>query len=96
MIIRVLQDGQYDVSDDVVSELNRLDQQATDALDRSDQGALEQALAEMASAIKASGRRLPDDELTASQIVVPPSDFTLAETRKLMSDEGLIPELPTA
>jgi hypothetical protein len=94
MIIRVLQDGQYDVSDDVVGELNRLDRRATDALDRSDDGALEEALGEMVRAIKASGTRLPDDTLTASQIVIPPGDFTLDETRKLMSEQGLIPDPP--
>ncbi len=32
----------------------------------------------------------------ASELIIPPSDFTLEETRKLFTDEGLIPDLPVA
>ena len=93
MIVRVLDDGQYDIGDDVFEQLNGLDQQATEALDREDETELEQALSRMTELVRSSGRRLPDDELTTSQVVIPPSDLTLDETRKLMSDEGLIPDL---
>jgi hypothetical protein len=37
---------------------------------------------------------LSDDELSASDLIIPPSDLTLEETRRLFSDEGLIPDLP--
>ena len=36
----------------------------------------------------------PDEDLSASDLIIPPSDLTLEETRKLFSDEGLIPDLP--
>ena len=95
MIVRVLNDAQYEVSDDLLAQLNELDRQATDALERSDESSMQQALQEMGEAIRASGTRVADDDLALSQVVVPPDDFTLEETRKLMSDQGLIPDPPT-
>jgi hypothetical protein len=44
--------------------------------------------------VRAEGEKLPDDELSPSDAVIPPSDLTLAETRRLMSAEGFIPDLP--
>ena len=43
-----------------------------------------------------SGEPLPEDDLSASDLVIPPSDLTLEETRRLLSDDGLIPDLPAA
>ena len=44
--------------------------------------------------VQAQGERLADDDLSASDVVIPPSDLTLEETKRLFSDEGLIPDLP--
>ncbi len=45
--------------------------------------------------VKPDGERVPGNELTVSGLVIPPTDLTLEETRKLFSDDGLIPDLPT-
>lgn len=46
--------------------------------------------------VKARGTEVPLDEIATSDVVIPPSDLTLEETRTLMeSDEGLIPDIPT-
>ncbi len=44
--------------------------------------------------VRARGTKLADDELETSDVVIPPSDLTLEETRELMGDEGLIPDIP--
>ena len=41
-------------------------------------------------------QRLPDDDLSTSDAIVPPADLTLEETRRLFSGDGLIPDLPAA
>ena len=46
--------------------------------------------------VQTDGERVPDNELMPSDLVIPPSDLTLEETRKLFSDDGLIPDLPSA
>jgi hypothetical protein len=44
--------------------------------------------------VQERGERLADDELASSDLIIPPSDLTLEETRRLFSEEGLIPDLP--
>jgi hypothetical protein len=50
----------------------------------------------MAEAVRTNGARVPDDELSPSEAVVPPADLSLEEARLLFEDEGLIPDLPVA
>ena len=44
--------------------------------------------------MQTEGERLADDDLSASDVVIPPSDLTLEETQRLFSEQGLIPDLP--
>jgi hypothetical protein len=88
--------GQYRVDDSLVERLNELDGQAVAALERDDEAELDARLDEMADLVRANGDALPEDDLSASDIVIPPSDLTLDETRRLLSDDGLIPDLPAA
>ena len=88
MIVRILGGGgQFEVSDEVVSKLNELDDRAIAALDRSDEEELDGVLAQMAELVEAKGRRLPDDDLSASDLVIPPPDLSLEETRAFMVRE---------
>ena len=50
----------------------------------------------MAALVRAEGRELAADDLSPSEAIIPPSDLTLDEMRDLMSDDGLIPDLPPA
>lgn len=95
MIVRVLGGGgQFEVSDDVVSRLNELDDRAMAALDQSDEEELDGLLAQMGELVESEGRRLSDDDLSTSDLVIPPPDLSLEETRALFSEQGLIPDLP--
>lgn len=90
-------EGQYRVDEELVVALNDLDDQALAALGRDDEGELDRYLDEMWQLVKARGTEVPLDEIATSDVVIPPSDLTLEETRSLMeSDEGLIPDIPTA
>ncbi len=93
MIVRIMGEGQYRVDDALAERLNELDDRAMEALDRQDEAELDGYLDEMAQLVRSEGSRLPDDDLSASDAVVPPSDLTLAETAKLLSEEGFIPDL---
>ncbi len=95
MIVRVMGEGQYRVDDALAERLNELDDRAMEALDRQDEAELDGYLDEMAQLVRTEGSRLADDDLSASDAVVPPSDLTLAETAKLLSEEGFIPDLAT-
>jgi hypothetical protein len=87
-------EGQYRVSDELLQRLEELDDEAMAALNDEDEGELDAKLDEMSELVRKEGERLPDEDLSASDAVIPPSDLTLEETRQLFSEEGLIPDLP--
>jgi hypothetical protein len=97
MIVRLSGEGQFEVPDDLLEQLNEHDRRATEALDREDGADLGEHLRQIAELVRSSGRELADDELVTSAVVIPPSDLTLDEARRLMtSPEGLIPDPPVA
>ena len=93
MIVRVVGKGQYEVDEGLMERLNALDREAVEALESNDEETLDRSLDEMSALVREAGREVPGDRVTASDIVIPPSDLTLEETRKLLSAEGLLPDL---
>jgi PspAA-like protein len=96
VIVRIMGEGQWRVSEEVSARLNDLDDQAIAALGEDDEQRLDTVLEEMAALVRSEGAPLAVEELTPSEAVIPPSDLTLEETRLLFEGEGLIPDLPAA
>ena len=94
MIVRLSGEGQYRVADDVVQQLNELDDKAQAAVDAENEPELDRTLDEMWALVRRAGEPLPDEDLSPSDFVIPPSDLTLEETKRLFSHEGLIPDVP--
>jgi hypothetical protein len=88
-------DQQYRVDEGLLTQLDELDAQAVAALERNDEPELDRCLDAMWRMVQAQGSPLPDDELIESDVLIPPSDLTLEETRDLFSDHGLVPDLPS-
>ena len=91
MIVRILGEGQVDVPDGELDSLNNLDDALQRAVDGGDEQGFTQALAALLSRVRDLGRPLPDEEIVASELVLPSADASLAEVRELLGDEGLIP-----
>lgn len=91
MIVRVLGEGQFNVPEDRLPELNALDAELVAAIDAGDDIAFKGALGALLDAVRTSGERMPDDYLGPSEFVLPGPDSTLDEVRALLSDEGLVP-----
>jgi len=94
VIVRLMGEGQFRIGDELLPTLNELDDRAQAAADADDEPELDRLLEDMWKLVLAEGDRLADDDLSASDVVIPPSDLTLEETKRLFSDEGLIPDLP--
>jgi hypothetical protein len=94
VIVRLMGEGQFRVDDGARTQLDELDSTAQAAADAGDEPELDRVLDEMWQLVQSGGERLADDDLSASDVVIPPSDLTLEETKRLFSDEGLIPDLP--
>ena len=94
MIVRLMGEGQYRIDDALHADLDALDERAVSALEADDETELDARLDDMWRLVRERGERLADDDLSASDLIVPPSDLSLEETRALFADEGLIPDLP--
>ena len=94
MIVRLLNEGQWRIDDGLREQLNELDDQALAALEREDEEGLDRCLEEMWNLVRSEGEELAMDELRGSDIIIPPTDLTIEETRELFEGEGLIPDLP--
>jgi hypothetical protein len=85
MIVRILGEGQYSVSDKHRSEMEALDNTLLEAIDAGDEAAFEVALGAAAAEVRRVGTDLPDDAFYPSDLVLPFEDATLSETKELLA-----------
>jgi chromosome condensin MukBEF complex kleisin-like MukF subunit len=94
VIVRLMGEGQYRIDDGLRERLNELDGRAAEAMEREDEEELDARLQDMWDLVQAEGDPLPADDLSPSDVLIPPADLTLEETRELFGESGLIPDLP--
>ena len=91
MIVRILAEGQYDVSEDALERLNELDAAVEAAVEAGDEAALTTALTALHDAVRSAGAAHDPDSLDESDLILPPAGATIDEVRELLGDDGLIP-----
>jgi len=90
MIVRIQGEGQWELDGSQLDALNKIDNQIVEVLSDHDNVRFDALLHEMLDHVRRNGRRLGTDELVESELILPPSDATMAEVQKLFADEGLI------
>ena len=91
MIVRISNEGQYEVGEGDIAKLNELDNAAVAACESSSEDGFRRAFDELLDYVRNNGRVIGDDELMGSDIILPPVDVSLAEARTEFQGEGLIP-----
>jgi len=91
MIVRILGEGQLEVPESAVAELNELDAALEAAVNGNDEAAFRQALAALLARLRQVGSPADASDLRPSELIIPQPDATMAEVRKLLTDDGLIP-----
>lgn len=91
MIVRILGEGQFEVPDDLIDELNRLDEALVDAIESDDEGTFRAGLDALLVTVRNQAMPLPAERLSPSDLVLPPSEATIEEVRSILGEEGLIP-----
>jgi hypothetical protein len=91
VIVRILGEGQWELSDEDVADLNAHDAVIETAIETGDEETFRSGLTALVEAVRSRGTAVPDDSLSESDLILPPADATLEEVRELLSDEGLIP-----
>jgi len=93
VIVRILNEGQWQLDDHAVRELNALDDAVEAAVSSGSQEQLASALHSLLEQVRSTGTPVPDEELLDSDLILPAADATVQEVQDLLSgsDEGLVP-----
>ena len=90
MIVRILGEGQFQVDADVAAKLTALDTELDAAVQKQDETAFRAALGAAVGLVRDSGTTVPDDTFVTADYILPFSDASVDEVRKLLAD-GTIP-----
>lgn len=91
MIVRILGEGQLELAEEHLPELNELDAELATAVNAGDEPGFARELTRLLDRVRALGSAVPDEHLTASDLILPGPDSSLAEVFALLSEDGLIP-----
>lgn len=91
MIVRIATEGQYELPENDVEALNELDVHAVVACEADDEQQFHDAFARLLDFVRRNGQPLGDDQLAASDLILPPPDTSFEEAKAEFTGEGLIP-----
>ena len=91
MIVRIATEAQYEIPPNDEEALNDLDNRAVVACANGDEQQFHDSFARLLDFVRTNGRRVPDEELEPSDVILPPPDISLEEARAEFTGEGLIP-----
>jgi hypothetical protein len=90
VIVRIQGEGQYELADDARQRLDELDSKLFQAVESGNAEHFASSLRSVVSYVEGSGSPVPDDRLVASDIILPASDTSLDEVKRLLTDEGYL------
>jgi hypothetical protein len=91
VIVRILGEGQREVAEEYVPELNELDEALAEAVGAGDEQGFERQLAALVRRVRAVGVPVPDHVLSVSDSILPAEGTNVAEVHALLGEQGLIP-----
>ena len=92
MIVRISNEGQYELDDAQHARLNELDDAVVTAVDAGDEDRFHEGYEELLAFVRTDGRELGDDDLHPSDFILPPADLSFVEAGEEFTGDGLIPE----
>jgi hypothetical protein len=92
MIVRISNEAQYRLDDSHHAKLDELDDAVVAAVDAGDEDAFHASFEELLHFVRSEGEEISDDDLDASDYILPPADLTFTEAGQEFSGEGLIPD----
>jgi len=82
MIVRIMSDNQYRLSDEQMRQFDLLDNDLEAALNDNNNEAFQAALQRLTEYVHQVGEVVPMDELVQSDLIVPAADMSLDEARQ--------------
>lgn len=91
MIVRILGEGQFELPDGLLDELNVHDGLLEKTLDEGSEADFHAALAGLLAVVRENATPVPHEFLGGSDITLPAAEATPAEVRGMLAEDGLIP-----
>ena len=91
MIVRIATEAQYELAEGDTDELNELDNEAVAACESNDDERFRQTFDRLLEFVRSKGQQIGEDDLRASDVILPPPDVSREEAKTEFSGEGLIP-----
>jgi hypothetical protein len=90
MIIRILGEGQFRLDDDLLDRVNKIDNKIVNHVSQGNKIEYARDLASLISTVKELAEPLDPVEILPSDIIIPPSDLSFEEARRVFCGDGLI------
>ena len=91
MIVRIATEGQYRLPSAILDQLNEMDDALVASISTYDQAEFATKFAEMINLVRNAGQPVASDELRESDVILPYSDISVEQARRLFVGDGLVP-----
>jgi hypothetical protein len=95
VIVRISEEGQYEIDESRHKHLDDLDNAVVAAVDAGDEDRFHEKFEELLRFVRTEGKEIADDDLRPSDVILPPADMSFVEAGEDFSGEGLVPEPET-
>jgi len=92
MIVRLMGEGQYELDIKYVDEVNKIDNNIVKIVTKGNETDFKSEFKKLSDYVRNNGKKISDDVIKPSEIIIPPSDLTLDEAKKLFAGDGLFPD----
>ena len=94
-IVRIMGQGQFTVDSKTLKKLNELDNSIVELVsqERSDDSEFRRKLAELSEMVVKNSKPLDPKAIIQSDIILPSTDLSIDEAKRLFRGEGVIPEI---
>jgi hypothetical protein len=92
MIVRISGEDQYELPDGDSEQLNELEKAVVSVVEGGREDGFAEAYQTLLDYVRTHGKRIGDEELEVSEVILPPADLTFEEAGREFTGEGLIPD----
>ena len=93
-IVRIMGQGQFMVDNKILKKLNEIDNSIVQLVsnDRTDNTEFKKRLTELTDIVEKNSKQLDPKEIVQSDIILPSTDLSIEEAKRLFQGEGVVPE----
>ena len=93
-IVRIMGQGQFMVDNKILKRLNEIDNSIVQLVsnDRTDNTEFKKRLTELTDIVEKNSKQLDPKEIVQSDIILPSTDLSIEEAKRLFQGEGVVPE----